>query len=94
MEAIVNLLSAPQFAAEVELMRQGGALYIWGYPMLRFLSTHKQHRRFLTPVYLRKTLWHMTKLFLKRYTPAAVGNFYLKLAGYRATARAIEGTPP
>jgi glycosyltransferase involved in cell wall biosynthesis len=88
METIVRLLAQPQFSAEVELMRQSGALYIWGYPMLKVLASHREYRHFLTPIYVRKAVWHATKLFVKRFTPAALGNLYFKLAGYRSKALA------
>jgi len=42
------------------------------------------YRRFLTATFLRKNLWHILKLQLKRVTPGFVGNWYFRLAGYRA----------
>jgi glycosyltransferase involved in cell wall biosynthesis len=84
MEAIVRLLSEPQYQESAERMRRSGALYLWGYPMLRCLVTHREFHRFLNPTYLRKASWYITKLQLKRVTPAPLGNLYFKLAGYRA----------
>jgi hypothetical protein len=84
MEAIVRLLSQPQYKEPAERMRQAGALYLWGYPMLRCLVTHREFHSFLNLTYLRKSGWYITKLALKRITPAPLGNLYFKLAGYRA----------
>ena len=52
--------------------------------MLRLLMSDRKYRPFLTPVFLRKNLWHIMKVKLKKFTPAFVGNLYFKLSGYRA----------
>ena len=83
MEAILTRLSQEKWQEAVERMRQCGALYIWGYPMLKTLVHHREYRRYLTPTFLRKNLWHITKLSLKRLGPAWLVNLYCKLAGYR-----------
>ena len=84
METILRMLSQEKWQDAVERMRKCGALYIWGYSMLKFLLTHREYRHFITPLFLRKNLQHVAKLMLKRVTPAPVGNWYLRRAGYRA----------
>jgi glycosyltransferase involved in cell wall biosynthesis len=66
------------------MIQQGGSLYIFGWPMLKLVAGQPAYRRFLTFAFLRKCLWHCTKLNLKKITPAFVGNLYFKIAGYRA----------
>jgi glycosyltransferase involved in cell wall biosynthesis len=84
MEAILRLWSQEKWQDAVELMRKCGALYIWGYPMLKTLVRHREYWHYLTPTFLRKNLWHIAKLSLKRMGPAWLVNFYCQLAGYRA----------
>jgi glycosyltransferase involved in cell wall biosynthesis len=84
---MMSRLMQPQNQGVAELIRQGGSLYIFSMPILKLLLREQRYRRFITFSFLRKNLWHSTKLFLKRFTPAAVGNLYFKLAGYRAASR-------
>jgi hypothetical protein len=66
------------------MIRESGALFIFGGPILRIMLSHRAYRRFLSTTFLRKNLWHSLKVQLKRFTPAFVGNLYFRLAGYRA----------
>jgi glycosyltransferase involved in cell wall biosynthesis len=84
MTAIVRLLNEPQFSEPAARMRESGALYIWGFPMLQTILTHRQYRHWANPTYLRKALWHSAKLFAKPLIPMPLGNLYLRLSGYRA----------
>jgi glycosyltransferase involved in cell wall biosynthesis len=83
MEAIMRLLVESNYPEAVERIRKCGALYVWGYPMLRVLLGERAYRRFLTPTFLRKNIWHTTRLFLKRHAPTALINWYLGKSGYR-----------
>jgi len=83
-EAILRLLSESPYQDAVERMRVSGALYVWGWPMLKVLLRHREYRHYLTPTFVRKNLWHTAKVALKRMGPAWLVNFYCKLAGYRA----------
>jgi len=80
---LLNLLRQPQYHAAAELIRESGSLFIFGMPMLRLLLTRSEYRWFMTPTFLRKNLWHSAQLFVKRFTPAPLGNLYFRLAGYR-----------
>jgi len=91
MESILRLWSQEKWQDAVERMRLCGALYIWGWPMLKFLLTHREYRHFITPLFLRKNLLHTAKLLLKRLTPTPLGNCYLRLAGYYAKPGQTEG---
>ena len=65
-------------------MRQSGALYVLGPGTLRVMYQHPEYRAFLTPLFLRKVLWHATRISLKRCAPAFLLNWYVRLAGYRS----------
>lgn len=84
LESMLKLLTQPEYRDVAELMKQGGSLFVFDWPMLELVLSRREYRHFATPTFVRKALWHATKLFLKRFTPAPVGNLYLKLAGYRA----------
>ena len=81
---MLDLLNQPKYQDAAAPIREGGSLYIFGWPMLQVLFSRRTNRPFLTSTFLRKCLWHSTKLVLKQFTPAFVGNLYLRLAGYRA----------
>lgn len=81
---LLDLLNQPTYQDAAALIREGGSLYIFALPMLKVLLSRPADRRFITLNYLRKCLSHSNKLFLKRFTPAFLGNWYFRLAGYRA----------
>lgn len=81
---ILDLLLSPQYQDVEILIRKSGALFLFGAPMLRLLLSHGAYRRFLTPLFLRKNLWHILKVKIKKFTPAFLGNLYFKISGYRA----------
>jgi hypothetical protein len=84
--AMLDLLNQPKYQDAAALIREGGSLYIFGWPMLKLVLSRPAYRHFMTLAFLRKCLWHCTKLILKKFTPTFVGNLYLRLAGYRAGA--------
>jgi glycosyltransferase involved in cell wall biosynthesis len=86
----LKLLNSAKYADVAELMRRSGALYICGFPMLKVLLRHHENRRFITPTFLRKNLWHSTKLLLKRTAPAFLLNWYVGIAGYRVRSTKPE----
>jgi glycosyltransferase involved in cell wall biosynthesis len=91
LESVLRLLNSPDYGDVAELMRKAGALYICGFPMLRVLLRRREYRRFITPTFLRKNLWHSTRLLLKRSAPAFLLNWYVGIAGYRArTTKAAQ----
>ena len=63
-------LTSPEWADVVESVRRSGALYIFGWPLFKLLCATPEWRRFLTPLFLRKNLWHAFKLAVKRWLPA------------------------
>ena len=83
---LLGLLNQPKYQDAAALIQAGGSLYIFGWPMFKLVLGQPVNRRFLTPAFVRKCLWHSTKLVLKKFTPTFVGNLYLQLAGYRASA--------
>ncbi len=89
---LLDLLISAEFRDAGELIREGGSLYLFGWPMLRAILSELRDRRFLHPLFLRKNLWHITRLQLKRVTPTFLGNWYLSVTGYRA--RPSKATSP
>ena len=83
LEHMLLLLNQPKYQAATELIREGGSLYIFGMPMFGLLWNRPEYRRFLNRAFLRKNLWHSTKLVLKKFTPAFLGNWYFRISGYR-----------
>jgi hypothetical protein len=84
---MLDLLNSPKYQDSATMIQKGGSLYIFGWPMLKLVLGRSVYRRFLTFTFLRKCLWHCTKLNLKKITPTFVGNLYFKIAGYRAAAK-------
>jgi glycosyltransferase involved in cell wall biosynthesis len=81
---MLDLLNQPKYQEPAAMIREGGSLYIFGWPMYQVLRSSPANRQFLTWNFRRKCLWHCIKLVLKKFIPTFVGNFYLRLAGYRA----------
>jgi glycosyltransferase involved in cell wall biosynthesis len=88
---MLQLLNQKEYQQPAELIREAGSLYIFGQPILRLLLSCPEYRRFLTPAFVRKNLWHITKLLLKPWIPTALGNWYLRLSGYQAKKTAVAG---
>jgi len=84
LESILKYLNRPEYRDVAELMREGGSLYHFGIPMLKLLFSRPESRHLLTPVLLRNGLWQGTRLFVKKFIPAPLGNLYFRIAGYRA----------
>ena len=80
---LLKHLLRPDFGDAVDRIRISGALYMFGWPVLQAVMTQPQYRWFLTPLYVRKALWHSLRIQIKRFTPTFLGNWYLRMAGYR-----------
>jgi glycosyltransferase involved in cell wall biosynthesis len=89
LEHMMELLTGPGCQDVLPFVRDSGALFIFGAPMLKLLLRRKEYRPFLTPTFLRRNLTYITQFQLKRFTPAFVGNMYLKLTGYRARSAGV-----
>jgi len=84
LQRILDLLMAPEYRDVEPMIRESGALFHFGGPMLRLMMSKPAYRRFLTPAFLRKNLAHIVKLHAKRFMPTFLANWYFHLAGYRA----------
>ena len=84
---ILDLLRSPDYEKEGALLREAGSLFLFGRPMLKLMLSHPQYRRFVTPTFLRKNLWHSAKLEVKKITPRFLANYYFLLAGYKTPKR-------
>ena len=90
LEELMRLLNQPSYHDAAEMIREAGSLYIHGVPMLKVVLSRPEYRPFLIPALVRKCIWHSTQVFLKRFTPAILGNLYFRVAGYRAcTSRPV-----
>jgi len=85
--ALLDLLLTEKYRDVEPLIRESGAMFLFGKPMLSVMLRHPSYRRFLTPAFLRKNLWHIIKLELKSFTPGFLANLYFQLAGYRAKTK-------
>jgi glycosyltransferase involved in cell wall biosynthesis len=92
-QRILDTLLTPEYQDVEPLIRKSGALFLFGAPMLRLLMSDRKYRRFLTPLFLRKNFWHITKVKVKRFTPAFIGNLYFKISGYRARTPKSSPSP-
>jgi glycosyltransferase involved in cell wall biosynthesis len=90
LERMLKMLNQSDYRDASDLICQAGSLFIFGRPMLKLLLSQREYRRFITPTFLRKNLWHSTKLILKKFTPAFLGNLYFRLAGYRAKTPSLS----
>ena len=86
LQRILDLLMTPEYRDVEPMIRESGALFHFGEPMLRLMLSKPAYRRFLTPAFLRKNLPHIVKLHAKRFMPTFLANCYFHLAGYRAPA--------
>ena len=76
---VLAVFDAPHYQEHAaEMIRRAGSLYIFGLPMLRVLLSRPEYWPFLNWLFLRKNLWHVAKLLLKRVTPTPLGNWYLR----------------
>jgi glycosyltransferase involved in cell wall biosynthesis len=83
LERMLALLHGANYRDVTELMRESGALYLFGKPMLETLLSRPEYRRFVTPTFLRKNLLRIVQLELKKITPTFIGNYYLRMTGKR-----------
>ncbi|PYL00937.1 MAG: hypothetical protein DME19_03450 [Verrucomicrobia bacterium] len=81
---MLSLLTGPGYQDAATPIGESGALFLFGWPMLKLMLSRPAYRRFITPTFLRKNLWHSLKLELKKITPRFVANWYFHLAGYKA----------
>jgi len=73
--------------AAAERIRRSGALFQFGWPLLRLTLRHREYRSFLTPAFTRKCLWQIVRLEAKKFLPAPLARWY-----YR-TFRWVDGVP-
>jgi hypothetical protein len=90
LERMLALLNSKDYQDVTELIRESGALYLFGRPMLRLLLSRPEYRRFITPVFLRKNLLRIVQLELKKVTPTFIGNCYLRMTGKRMRVSEIQ----
>ena len=83
LDELLRRLASAGCADVVDRVRASGALFLFGWPVLRLVAGRPEHRHFLNAIFLRKNLWHAFKLTVKRFMPAWLGNLYFRLAGYR-----------
>lgn len=86
LENMLGRLVSPACAEVVGPIRDSGALFLFGWPILRLMLGRPEFRWLVTPTFLRKNLWHIFKLTAKPLLPTFVAEWYFRLAGYRVRA--------
>lgn len=90
---MLDLLVHQDYLDAAARIRDSGALFLFGWPLLNVMIRTPRYRRFITPTFLRKNIWHSLKLQIKKFTPRFAAEWYFRLAGYRAPARVPAGGP-
>jgi glycosyltransferase involved in cell wall biosynthesis len=78
LERLLERLAEPACADVEPALRRSGALYLFGWPLLRILLA--RHRRYLNATFLRKNLWYVVTRGLKPFLPRALAQWYLRKA--------------
>lgn len=86
---MLELLDQKEYRDVAPPIRESGAMFIFGRPMLGVMLRRRDFRRYLNWTFLRKNLWHTFKVTMKQFTPAFLANLYFRLCGYRA--RSAQG---
>jgi glycosyltransferase involved in cell wall biosynthesis len=84
LQHMIELIEGSQFRDIAELFRESGILAIFELPILKLLISDRRYRRLITPVFLRRNLGRILQLQFKKITPSFLGNWYFRVAGYRA----------
>ncbi len=84
LRCLLQFLEQPEMDDVTPLIRDSGALFVFGLPMLRLVLQSPRHRSYLNAIYLRKSLWHGFKMVVKPRVPAFLGELYYRLSGRRA----------
>ena len=84
LQLMLDLLTRAEYQDAATPIRECGALYLFGMPILKLMLGRPAYRGFITPTFLRKNLWHSLKLELKKITPRFAAEWYFRLAGYKA----------
>jgi glycosyltransferase involved in cell wall biosynthesis len=82
-QRLLDYLDESAYADVAPLIRDSGALFIFGGPMLRAMLRRPASRQYLNRYFLRKNLWHSLKLLAKKVLPACVARWYFRTF-YRA----------
>lgn len=85
MRELLERLSLPEYADVMPLIRDSGALFLFGKPLFKLVLRERRYRSFLTAAYLRKTVWQIIRMELKKVTPRFAADWYFRLCGYKAT---------
>jgi len=94
LQRILNFLGGDACRDVRTPMRESGALYLFGWPIFKLMTSKAAYRRFITPNFLRKNLWHSLKLEVKKITPRFAAEWYFRLAGYKARGAETEISRP
>lgn len=82
-EHALKLLTGPDCSDVLVLFTEAASFYIFGWAGFRVVRRHAGFDRFRTRRYIRKMLWHTTRVWLKNHAPAFLLDWYVGVAGYR-----------
>jgi glycosyltransferase involved in cell wall biosynthesis len=91
---LLELLNSGECADVAPRIRESGALSLFGLPMLRLLWSHREYRRFLTPLLTWRSLRRSVELIGKELLPPPLARVCLRLFyHHRGRANPAKQTP-
>jgi glycosyltransferase involved in cell wall biosynthesis len=91
---LMDHLHRPEHREAADRIRRSGALFLFGWPLLKLLLRTPRYRSFLNGTFLRKNLLHITKREAKRFTPPVVADLIFRWAGYRVKPERVSPPAP
>ena len=79
MGQLLQLLESEKFADVAPRIGQSGVLGAFGWPMLKLVACHPEHRRFLTPAFVRRAGWRCAEVSGSRFFPGWLARWCLKV---------------
>jgi glycosyltransferase involved in cell wall biosynthesis len=77
LRGMVELINTPAFADVRPRLRDSGVLSLYATPMLKILLSRKEFRPFITPTFLRWTLWRNAELIGRDLLPRWLARWVL-----------------
>ena len=87
---LLDLLNSPAYSDAALFIRESGAFFSFGAPMLRLIVGDRRYRHFLSSTYLRHSLWYIFRMAVKNITPRFAAKWYFRLAGLRLSPAASQ----
>jgi glycosyltransferase involved in cell wall biosynthesis len=82
---LLESLNDPKINDAAKRICRSGSLHLFGWPALRAVLFTPAYRHFFGWRFAYRALAHSARIGLKQITPTFLGNWYLSVAGYRAS---------